>query len=49
MLTRRRRPPLGDVSRVVDDGRGSGDLHDGQDLEEVVFRKVLLRVVFMEL
>ena len=28
---------------------GEENLHDGKDLEEVIFGKVLLRVVFVEL
>ena len=47
MLTSRRSPPLGDTLayRVV--GCGERYLHNGENLEEVVFGEVLVRVVFV--
>lgn len=52
MLTRRRRPPLLKMLvRVERDAKSEqgGDLHNGEDLEEVVFGEVLVWVMWVQL
>lgn len=51
MLTRRSRPPLQTVSLHFPVGisRGRVNVHDGEDLEEIVLGKVLVRVMGMQL
>ena len=52
MLTRRRRPPLYHRNQYIGPRRETLtalDLHNRQDLEEVVLGEVLVRVVFMQL
>lgn len=48
MFTRRRRPPLFVVNTFEAYGHAK-DLHNREDLEEVVFSEIFMRVVFMQL
>jgi hypothetical protein len=48
MLTSKRRPPLETISSNESEGGERNNLHNREDLEEVVFRKVLVRVVRVE-
>ncbi len=48
MFTRRRRPPL-DFVNICEVPGERKDLHNGEDLEEIVLGEILMRVMFVQL